>query len=153
MPNIALISAGFIGRVHAQCIVANPDTRLAAVHDLDASAAAALAERHGARVAGSVGEIVGDDDTDAVVIASSTDSRRFSTAWSPRQSRLPERARCARTAPCRSRTGSTSDRPEALVFGPTTPQVGWAEGVARHGVSPMARLLDSPGAWWRSVQR
>lgn len=74
MLNLSLIGAGFIGRVHAQCIAANPDTRLAAVHDLDASAAAALAERHGARVAGSVGEIVGGDDTDAVVIASSTDS-------------------------------------------------------------------------------
>ena len=74
MLNVSLIGAGFIGRVHAQCIAANPGTRLAAVHDLDASAAAALAERRGARVAGSVGEIVGGDDTDAVVIASSTDS-------------------------------------------------------------------------------
>ena len=71
--NLSLIGAGFIGRVHAQCIAANPATRLAAVHDLDKSAAAGLAERHGARVAGSVGEIVGGD-TDAVIIASSTDS-------------------------------------------------------------------------------
>lgn len=58
MLNISLIGAGFIGRVHAQCIAAHPAARLAAVHDLDGSAAAALAERHGARVAGSLGEIV-----------------------------------------------------------------------------------------------
>ena len=74
MLNLSLIGAGFIGRVHAQCIAANPGTRLAAVHDRDVSAATALAERHGARVAGSLAEIVGGDDTDAVVIASSTDS-------------------------------------------------------------------------------
>ena len=72
--NLSLIGAGFIGRVHAQCIAANPVTRLVVVHDLDESAAADLGERHGARVAGSLGEIVGDDDTDAVIIASSTDS-------------------------------------------------------------------------------
>ena len=74
MLNISLIGAGFIGRVHAQCIAAHPATRLAAVHDLDGSAAAALAERHGARVAGSLCEIVASRETDAVVIASSTDS-------------------------------------------------------------------------------
>ena len=72
--NLSLIGAGFIGRVHARCIAANPATRLAAVHDLDESAAADLAERHGARVAGSVDEIVSCGGTDAVVIASSTDS-------------------------------------------------------------------------------
>ena len=72
--NVSLVGAGFIGRVHAQCIAANPATRLAAVFDLDESAAGALAARHGARVAGSLGEITGSGETDAVVIASSTDS-------------------------------------------------------------------------------
>ena len=51
-----------------------PATRLAAVFDTDESAASALAARHGARVAGSLGEITGSGETDAVVIASSTDS-------------------------------------------------------------------------------
>ena len=74
MLNLSLIGAGFIGDVHARCIAANPDTRLAAVHDLDEAAADALAARYGARVAGSIDEITGDDETDAVVIASSTSS-------------------------------------------------------------------------------
>lgn len=74
MLNISLIGAGFIGRVHARCIAGNPATRLAAVHDLDESAASALAERFGARVAESIDEILGSDEVDAVVIASSTDS-------------------------------------------------------------------------------
>ena len=72
--NVSLVGAGFIGRVHAQCIAANAATRLAAVFDTDESAASALAARHGARVAGSLGEITGSGETDAVVIASSTDS-------------------------------------------------------------------------------
>ena len=74
MVNIALVGAGFIGRVHARCIADHAETRLAAVHDLDGSAASAIAERHGARVAGSIDEIVGSDHIDAVLIASSTDS-------------------------------------------------------------------------------
>ena len=74
MLNISLIGAGFIGRVHARCIAENDATRLTSVHDRDESAAAALAERYGARVAGSVGEITASDDVDAVVIASATDS-------------------------------------------------------------------------------
>ena len=60
MLNISLIGAGFIGRVHARCIAANAATRLAFVHDLDESAAGALAERYAARVAGSIGEINGE---------------------------------------------------------------------------------------------
>ena len=72
--NVSLVGAGFIGRVHAQCIAAHPATRLAAVFDLDESAAGALAARHGARVAGALEEITGSGETDAVVIASSTDS-------------------------------------------------------------------------------
>ena len=74
MLNISLVGAGFIGRVHARCIAANAATRLAAVYDLDEPAASALAARHGARVARSIGEITGSDETDAVVIASSTNS-------------------------------------------------------------------------------
>ena len=72
--NVSLVGAGFIGRVHAQCIAAHAAARLAAVFDTDESAASALAARHGARVAGSLGEITGSGETDAVVIASSTDS-------------------------------------------------------------------------------
>lgn len=71
MANIALVGAGFIGRVHARRIADHVETPPAAVHDLDESAACALAERHGARVAGSVEEVVGSDYVDAVVIAAS----------------------------------------------------------------------------------
>ena len=48
MVDIALVGAGFIGRVHARCIADHAETRPAAVHGLDESAASALAERHGA---------------------------------------------------------------------------------------------------------
>ena len=74
MVNIALVGAGFIGRVHAKCIADHAKTRLAAVHDVDESAANALAKRYGARVAVSLDEITGSDHIDAVVIASSTNS-------------------------------------------------------------------------------
>jgi myo-inositol 2-dehydrogenase / D-chiro-inositol 1-dehydrogenase len=73
MVKLALIGAGSIGRVHAANIIAHPRARLGWIYDARREAAAALAERHGARAARSLDEALGED-VDAAVIASSTAS-------------------------------------------------------------------------------
>ena len=50
---IAVIGAGFIGKVHARCINDNPRTRISAVYDIDADLAGQLAARYSARHAAS----------------------------------------------------------------------------------------------------
>ncbi len=74
MVRFALFGAGRIGRMHADNIAAHPHARLVAVYDVLRPAAEAVAEKHGARVAAGVDEILEDADVDAVLIASSTDT-------------------------------------------------------------------------------
>ncbi len=73
MVRVALIGAGNIGGVHAANIAAHPRARLDWVYDARHEAAAALAEKHGARAARSLDEALGEG-VDAAVIASSTAS-------------------------------------------------------------------------------
>ena len=73
MVTVALIGAGTIGAVHAANVAGHPRARLGWVYDARPEAALALAERHGARVAGSLDEALGDG-VDAAIIASSTAS-------------------------------------------------------------------------------
>lgn len=73
MFTVALLGAGRIGQVHARSIAANSDSRLVAVADVNAAAAAALAETHGVEVK-SVELILADPTIDAVLIATSTDT-------------------------------------------------------------------------------
>ena len=68
MLSIAIIGAGRIGQIHARNVVANPRARLAGIADLDASAAASLAEACGSSVI-SLHVAFG---ADAVMICSST---------------------------------------------------------------------------------
>lgn len=70
---IALIGAGRIGKVHASGVAQHPQARLAAVVDVYAPAAGALADEYGARVA-SEDEVFADERIDAVLIASATDT-------------------------------------------------------------------------------
>jgi myo-inositol 2-dehydrogenase/D-chiro-inositol 1-dehydrogenase len=70
--SLALIGAGRIGRTHAAALAAVPGTRLAAVSDPLAEAAAAIATPAGARV-DSVAGILADPGIDAVMICSPTD--------------------------------------------------------------------------------
>ena len=70
---IALFGAGRIGKVHAANIARHPQTRLAAVVDVYAPAAEALAAQYGARVA-SAEEIFTDPDIPAILIGSATDT-------------------------------------------------------------------------------
>ncbi|WP_448663772.1 inositol 2-dehydrogenase [Sphingomonas sp. CJ20] len=73
MHAIALIGAGRIGRIHAANIAAHPRLRLAHVVDSDSGAAAALADRHGARASGAA-DAIGDPALAGVVVASATDT-------------------------------------------------------------------------------
>jgi myo-inositol 2-dehydrogenase/D-chiro-inositol 1-dehydrogenase len=69
---LALIGAGNIGGVHAANIAAHPRASLGWIHDARHEAAAALAGKHGARVARSLDEAL--EGADAALIASSTAS-------------------------------------------------------------------------------
>ena len=73
MIDVALLGTGRIGRIHAGNLVRQPGVRLAAVSDVNAEAAAALAALHGARVA-SADDVFADRSLAAVVIGSSTDT-------------------------------------------------------------------------------
>lgn len=73
MLKVALLGAGRIGQVHAQSIVANKSSNLVAVADVFAEAAEKLAAHYGAKAL-SVDEVLQDDQIDAVLIASSTDT-------------------------------------------------------------------------------
>jgi len=71
---IALVGAGHMGRLHARTIAARADARLVAVCDVDAAAAAALAETYGARALGDASGLAGA--VDAVVLAAATSAHR-----------------------------------------------------------------------------
>ncbi len=73
MLNVCLVGAGRIGRIHAANLAAHPDARLAAVVDVNADAAAALAGQYGAATR-SPDRAFDEDPLDAVIIASSTDT-------------------------------------------------------------------------------
>src|SRR3954470_4551139 len=74
MLRFALLGCGRIGRMHADNIAAHPKAALAWTYDVDAASARAVAERHGARAAGTVEEALADPAVDAVMIASFTDT-------------------------------------------------------------------------------
>ena len=73
MIEVALFGAGRIGTIHAGNLARLPDARLKYVVDVDRSAAQALAERHGARVA-DADTVFADRAIGAVAIGSSTDT-------------------------------------------------------------------------------
>ncbi|HVM81285.1 MAG TPA: inositol 2-dehydrogenase [Stellaceae bacterium] len=73
MVSFCQIGAGRIGQIHAGNIARNPRAHLKTIIDVDARAAAVLAERHGASV-GKLETALADSEIDAVLIASSTDT-------------------------------------------------------------------------------
>jgi myo-inositol 2-dehydrogenase/D-chiro-inositol 1-dehydrogenase len=73
MVSFCQIGAGRIGQIHAGNIARNPRAHLKTIIDVDARAAAVLAERHGAAV-GKLETALADPGIDAVLIASSTDT-------------------------------------------------------------------------------
>ncbi|HWL67844.1 MAG TPA: inositol 2-dehydrogenase [Geminicoccus sp.] len=74
MVRFGLFGCGRIGRMHADAIASHPRARLAAVFDVVPAAADAVAARHGCTVARDVDELLGNNEVDAVLIASSTDT-------------------------------------------------------------------------------
>jgi myo-inositol 2-dehydrogenase/D-chiro-inositol 1-dehydrogenase len=73
--NVALFGAGRIGCVHAANIAAlHPRAKLMYVFDTNAAAAAAMAEKYGARQSTTAEEALHDQGTHAVLIASSTNT-------------------------------------------------------------------------------
>ncbi len=73
MLRVGLLGAGRIGRIHGGNIAAHPRAILAAVADVDATAAAAIANPANAKIA-NVETALADKDIDAVVIGTPTDT-------------------------------------------------------------------------------
>ena len=73
MTEVALFGAGRIGKIHAGNVARQPGVKLRYVIDVDAAAAKALADQHGAQVV-SAEAALGDKAVGAVVIGSSTDT-------------------------------------------------------------------------------
>ena len=74
MLGFALFGAGRIGRMHAENLALNPDARLVTVYDVHGPSAEDVAAKHGATVAPDVTAALDNDDVQAVLIASSTDT-------------------------------------------------------------------------------
>jgi len=73
MIQVALFGAGRIGKIHAANLAAQPGVKLKYVMDVNSTAAAELAQRHGAGTA-DADTVLKDTQVSAVVIASSTDT-------------------------------------------------------------------------------
>ena len=74
MKNLLLLGAGRIGQVHAKNVLARKDARLYGVVDVNAGAAAALADATGAKRYDTADEALLDAAIDAVMICTSTDT-------------------------------------------------------------------------------
>ena len=74
MLSFALFGCGRIGKMHADNLASHPKAQLTAVYDVNETAAAEVAAKHGCRTARTVDEILAASDIDAVMIASSTDT-------------------------------------------------------------------------------
>lgn len=73
MIRFGLIGAGFIGSVHANCILDEPRAELKKVFDIDDTAARKIADLTGSVIALSINDILSDRSIDAIIIAASTD--------------------------------------------------------------------------------
>jgi len=67
---VGVVGVGALGQHHARVYAALPDVRLTAVHDADAERARAVAEKHGARVACDLDDLLGA--VDALSVATPT---------------------------------------------------------------------------------
>jgi myo-inositol 2-dehydrogenase / D-chiro-inositol 1-dehydrogenase len=74
MLKVAVIGTGFIGSVHAKNFARNPNATLVAVSDVNRESANKIAAATGAKVVADAAEIFNDQDIQAVLIATSTDT-------------------------------------------------------------------------------
>ena len=72
MINIALLGCGRIGQMHADNLVAHNRVKLVSVFDLYSKAADTVAKRHTVTVANSADDIFNDENIDAVLVATAT---------------------------------------------------------------------------------
>lgn len=119
MLNVALLGAGRIAGVHATAISTNPGSRLVAVSDINADAAAKLAAQYGAE-ARTTDAILADASIDAVLIATSTDTHsdlieRATAAGKAALCEKPVDLSLARAQACQEAVTSTG-RPVMIGF-------------------------------------
>jgi myo-inositol 2-dehydrogenase / D-chiro-inositol 1-dehydrogenase len=74
MLKVAVIGTGFIGSVHAKNFARNPNAELVAVSDVNRESANKIAAATGAKVVSDAAEIFNNQDIQAVLIATSTDT-------------------------------------------------------------------------------
>ncbi|MBV8378804.1 MAG: inositol 2-dehydrogenase [Verrucomicrobia bacterium] len=74
MVKVAVIGTGFIGSVHARNIARHPGAELVAVSDVNVELAKKIAATTGAKAVANVAEIFANQDIQAVLIATSTDT-------------------------------------------------------------------------------
>ena len=113
MVRIAVLGCGRIGQMHAANIARHPRASLAMVYDIDGAAAAAVAEREGARAMASAEEVLASPDADAVLIASATPTHadyieKAVEAGKPALCEKPIDLTLARVEACRARIAGSS---------------------------------------------
>ena len=113
MVRIAVLGCGRIGQMHAANIGRHPRASLAMVYDIDGAAAAAVAEREGARAMASAEEVLASPDADAVLIASATPTHAdyiemAVEAGKPALCEKPIDLTLARVEACRARIAGSS---------------------------------------------
>ncbi len=74
MLNIGVLGCGRIGRMHAANLVAHPRTNLVAVYDIDEQAALNVSKKTGAKAHASAEAVFSDDDIDAVLVSTITET-------------------------------------------------------------------------------
>lgn len=72
MLRIAVLGCGRIGQMHAANVARHPRAKLVAVYDVNAQAAATVAQALGVKAADSAAEVFADVNVDAVLIATAT---------------------------------------------------------------------------------
>lgn len=68
MVNVAILGAGFMGKMHAECYHNLPNAKLMAIGDIDLNRASELAKRYGAHASSQPEELIGDGDIDLIDI-------------------------------------------------------------------------------------
>ncbi|WP_284947715.1 inositol 2-dehydrogenase [Acidisoma cladoniae] len=74
MIRFSVLGCGRIGSMHARNLTRHPKARLVSVFDVVTAASDAMAQELGVKAAASVAEVLADQDVDAVLIATSTDT-------------------------------------------------------------------------------
>jgi len=69
MVRVAVVGIGGIGKTHARCYAQNPGADLVALCDIDAGRVDPVAEEHGVKAYHDLGELLAQEDVDAVSVA------------------------------------------------------------------------------------